>query len=89
MRLGFYQGIERDYKKFTLKRVSGVHRVSSSPLPITLNTIVLVRVSIPGQNIMARKQVGEKRIYSAYTSTLLFITKGSQDWNSSKAGSRS
>jgi hypothetical protein len=36
---------------------------------------VLVRVSIPGQNIMTKKQVGEERIYSAYTSILLFITK--------------
>jgi hypothetical protein len=36
---------------------------------------VLVRVSIPGQNIMTKKQVGEERVYSAYTSTLLFITK--------------
>ena len=40
-------------------------------------------------NIMTRKQVGEERVYSAYTSTQLFITKGSQDWNSSKSGSRS
>jgi hypothetical protein len=37
--------------------------------------IVLVRVSIPGQNIMTKKQVGEERVYSAYTSILLFITK--------------
>jgi hypothetical protein len=43
---------------------------------------VLVRLSIPGQNIMTKKQVGEERVYSAYTSILLFITKGSQDWNS-------
>jgi hypothetical protein len=50
---------------------------------------VLVRVSIPGQNIMTKKQVGEERVYSAYTSILLFITKGSQDWNSSRSGSRS
>jgi hypothetical protein len=28
---------------------------------------------------MTKKQVGEERVYSAYTSTLLFITKGSQD----------
>jgi hypothetical protein len=27
---------------------------------------------------MAKKQVGEERVYSAYTSILLFITKGSQ-----------
>jgi hypothetical protein len=31
---------------------------------------------------MTKKQVGEERAYSAYISTLLFITKGSQDWNS-------
>jgi hypothetical protein len=35
---------------------------------------VFVRVSIPGQN-MTKKQVGEERVYSAYTSMLLFITK--------------
>jgi hypothetical protein len=35
---------------------------------------VLVRVSIPAQN-MTKKQVGEERVYSAYISTLLFITK--------------
>jgi hypothetical protein len=37
--------------------------------------IALVRVSIPGQNIMTKKKVGEERVYSAYTSTVLFITK--------------
>jgi hypothetical protein len=35
---------------------------------------------------MTRKQVGEERVYSAYTSTLLFIIKGSQDRNSHRAG---
>ena len=35
---------------------------------------------------MTKKQVGEERVYSAYISTLLFITKGSQDRNSSRAG---
>jgi hypothetical protein len=35
---------------------------------------------------MTKKQVEEERVYSAYTSTLLFITKGSQDQNSNKAG---
>jgi hypothetical protein len=40
-------------------------------------------------NVMTKKQVGEERVYSAYTSILLFITKGSQDWNSSRSGSRS
>jgi hypothetical protein len=37
-------------------------------------------------NTMTKKQVGEGRVYSAYTSTSLFITKGSQDRNSSRAG---
>jgi hypothetical protein len=40
-------------------------------------------------NIMTKRKVGEEKVYSAYTSTLLFITKGSQDWNSSRSGSRS
>jgi hypothetical protein len=40
-------------------------------------------------NIMTKKQVGEERIYSTYTSILLFITEGSQGWNSSRSGSRS
>jgi hypothetical protein len=35
---------------------------------------------------MIKKQVGRERVYLAYTSTLLFITKGSQDRNSSRAG---
>jgi hypothetical protein len=39
-------------------------------------------------NIMTKKQVGEEKVCLAYTSTLLFITKGSQDWNSSRSGSR-
>jgi hypothetical protein len=47
---------------------------------------VLVRVSIPAQNIMTKKQVGEERVYSIYTSTLLFITKGNQNWNSHREG---
>jgi hypothetical protein len=33
-----------------------------------------------------QKQVGEEIVYSAYTSTLLFTTKGSQDWNSHRVG---
>jgi hypothetical protein len=52
-------------------------------------TPVLVRVSIPAQTSWTKKQVGEERVYSAYTSILLFITKGRQDWNSSRSGSRS
>ena len=47
---------------------------------------VLVRVSISAQNIMTKKQVGEGGNYSAYTFTLLFITKESQDRNSHNSG---
>ena len=39
-------------------------------------------------NIMTKKQVGEERVYSAYTSILLLLTKGCQDWNSSRSESR-
>jgi hypothetical protein len=35
---------------------------------------------------MTKKQVGQERVYSAYTSTMLFITKGIQDRNSHRAG---
>ena len=54
-----------------------------------INVSILFWVSIPEQNIMTKMQVGEERVYSAYTSMLLFITKGSQDWNSNRSGSRS
>jgi hypothetical protein len=52
---------------------------------IIYNMSVLVRISIPAQNIMTKKQVGKERVYSAYTPTLLFIIKGSEDWNSHRA----
>jgi hypothetical protein len=48
-------------------------------------TTFLVKVSISAQNI-TKKQVGEERVYYAYNSTLLLITKGSQDRNSQRAG---
>ena len=47
---------------------------------------VLVTVCIPAQTIMTKKRVGEESVYSVYISTLLFIIKGSQDWNSRWAG---
>jgi hypothetical protein len=42
-------------------------------------------------NIMTKKQVGEERVCSVYTSILLHTVhhQGSQDWNSSWSGSRS
>jgi hypothetical protein len=61
----------------------------SQEYPTMLVPICLKQAFIPAQNIVTKKQVGEKRVYSTYTSTLLFITKGSQDWNSSRSGSRS
>ena len=39
-------------------------------------------------NIMTKKQIWEERVYSAYIFTLLVLTKGSRDWNSSRSGSR-
>ena len=33
-------------------------------------------------NIVTKKQVREEMLYSAHTSTQLFITKGSKHWNS-------
>jgi hypothetical protein len=35
---------------------------------------------------MAKKQVGKERVYLAYTSISLFITKGSQNRNSNREG---
>ena len=48
---------------------------------------VLVRVSAAARKHHdQKKQVGEERVYSSYTSILLFINKGSQDRNSIRAG---
>jgi hypothetical protein len=47
--------------------------------------LVCLGICIPAQNIMTKKQAGEEWVYSAYTSTMLFITKGSRDWNSHRA----
>jgi hypothetical protein len=49
---------------------------------------VFLSVSIPEENIMTKKQDVEEKVYSASTCTLLFITKGSQDRNTSRSGSR-
>ena len=61
----------------------------SQEYPTMLVPICLSRGFYSCTNIMIKKQVGEERVYSAYTSTLLFITKGSQDWISSRSKSRS
>ena len=57
----------------------------------SLETIVILTVSWLGflllyQNIITEIQVWEERVYAAYISTSLFITKGSQGRNSSRAG---
>jgi hypothetical protein len=39
----------------------------------------LTQGSIPAQNIMTKKKVGEERVYSAYTSALLFKRKSGQE----------
>jgi hypothetical protein len=40
-------------------------------------------------NIMTKKQVEEERVYSAYTFHTAVHHQRSQDWNSSRSGSRS
>jgi hypothetical protein len=43
---------------------------------------------VPKRFVVKKKKnhVGEERVYSAYSSTLLFIPKGNQDRNSYRAG---
>jgi hypothetical protein len=47
---------------------------------------VLVKVFIAVTKHHDQKQVGEERVNSAHTSTLLFITEGILDRNSHRAG---
>jgi hypothetical protein len=44
---------------------SRIHSTSGLPCP------VIFRVSFPVQNTMAKKEVGEERVYSAYTSHIV------------------
>jgi hypothetical protein len=62
---------------------------SCSLYPLDVNPMCLSQGFYSRTNIMTMKQVGEDRVYSAYIFTLLFITKGSQNWNSSRSKSRS
>jgi hypothetical protein len=48
-----------------------------------------LRVTIPRMKHLDQKQVGKERVYSAYTSTLLTITEGSEDRSSGMAGTGS
>ena len=45
----------------------------------------LIRVSTASVKHYDQNQVGEERVYLAYMSTLLFITRGRQDRNSNRA----
>jgi hypothetical protein len=47
---------------------------------------VLVRVTIAVMKHHDQNQVGEEKVYSIYTSTSQLIIKGSQNRNSSRAG---
>jgi hypothetical protein len=62
-----------------LLQSSPKHGQAVTGIPHSWYQSVLFRVSIPAQDVMTKKQVGEGRVYSAYTSTLLFIIKG--NWN--------
>jgi hypothetical protein len=49
--------------------------IFSKPFPCRLHKVCLSQGFYSCTNIMTKKQVGEERVYSAYTSILLFITK--------------
>jgi hypothetical protein len=53
------------------------------------NRVILVRVSIPAQTSCPRSKLVRREFIQLTLPTLLFITKGSQDWNSSMSGCRS
>jgi hypothetical protein len=48
-----------------------------------------LRVCGTGKNIMTKNQVGEERVYSAYTFHIAVGHQRMQDWNSSRSGGRS
>ena len=51
-----------------------------------MNRGLLARVLLRQSNTVTKMQVGEERVYLAYTSVLLFIIKGSQGKDSNRAG---
>lgn len=58
----------------------------SSLFPLPFLTSVLIRVTAAVMKHCGQKQVGEERVDLACASTLLFISKGSQDRSSNRAG---
>lgn len=57
--------------------------VSSAQLALIDTILVRVPAAVTNPNL---NQLGEDKVDSLYASTLQFITKKSQDWNSSWAG---
>lgn len=55
-------------------------------LPVLNSAPVLVRVTIAMTKRHGQKHVGKALVYLADTATSLFITEGSQDRNSYRAG---
>jgi hypothetical protein len=76
------------YRTFHLntKNIPSHNLMKPSPKLTIYLVTVLVIVCIPAQNFMTKKKVVEGRVYSSYTSTFMFITKGSQDRDSQRAG---
>ena len=67
-------------------QLTTLENVPKCLVPVTRMDSVLVRVSIPAQTSWLRSKMGEGRVYSAYISILLLLTKES---DSSRSGSRS
>jgi hypothetical protein len=66
-----------------LQQFSTKYGQAVTGIPHSWNQFILFRVSIPLQHIKDKKQVGEETVYSVYTSILLFITKGINNYNNS------
>jgi hypothetical protein len=69
---------EAEKKTVQAAQVTHTHTNTSSPHCLQLQWLrdCLSQAFYSCTNIMTKKQVMEERVYSAYTSTLLFITKG-------------
>jgi hypothetical protein len=72
------EGLYIDWKK------DGISHIHQAAIPSCLSQGFYSCI-----NIMTKKQVSEESIYLACTSMSLFITKGSQNWTSSRSESRS
>ena len=66
---------------WTRKLLRGGLELPSSPAPA-----VLIRLNVAVMKHHGQQHLGEERVNLAYTFTSVFITEGSQDRNSNKAG---